>query len=299
MAKIKPMVISGPMDAKHVGGVNVMSGIQQSGIDSYFKNTTLEPDETPSHTFVATGKIEVPKRSDTITNTIRRPSLSIKRSLSRLRRSSISQIHDLDRKIEPEHQNETSISRTESTKTHRSLRMQSSISRLRQRVGLDRDLHSNSSPPKVVNPELEITPHPLRKDSPPLRAQQAISRFTSRSASTTPEPKPTMASHMMQRQTSIVQRQPSFIQGRHAPTSSAHIPAATRVQPPTRPKRVDSGTAIDLKELPTNERPLGFQAILAVQSFEDRMKHYERARDYWAHAEHGLAEWTHAAVAPR
>ena len=318
MAKAKVMVISGPMDAKHVGGVNVMSGSTQSiGIDSYFKNTTLEPDETPSHTFVATGNIEVPRRSDTIANTIRQPSLSIKRSISKLRRKSISHMPNVHHRAEPEQQGETSIGRTASTTSHRPVRMQSSISRLRQRVGLDRDQHANGSTPNASSQEPEITPQPLQKDVPPLRIRRSISRFALRSTSTTPEPESSSGSRALQRQPSYSQRQPPVIQRRPSPIepepsavqrrpfpvdrkpASSSAPVAPKILPPSRPKRVDSGTAVDLDDLPVNERPLGFKAILEVRSFEDRMKHYERARHYWAHAEHGLGEWTQAAVVPR
>ncbi|KAF2730870.1 hypothetical protein EJ04DRAFT_584862 [Polyplosphaeria fusca] len=55
-----------------------------------------------------------------------------------------------------------------------------------------------------------------------------------------------------------------------------------------RPKRADSGTAIDFNEVPAEQRPLGFKEILAVRSFEERMELYARAREYWAAADHGL-----------
>ena len=68
---------------------------------------------------------------------------------------------------------------------------------------------------------------------------------------------------------------------------------------PVRPKRADSGTAIDLTEIPLDERPLGFREILAVKSFTERMEMYQRARQYWANANHGLDEWVGATTAPR
>src|SRR5690349_17678594 len=116
MAKSKIRAISGPLDAKHVGGVNV-TGSNSSSLDTYFADTTLEPDELPSHTFVATGTTEVPRRSDTISNVMRRPSLSLKRSLSRLRTKSISHLPDLHRKHETDHQSDMPITRTDSAKT--------------------------------------------------------------------------------------------------------------------------------------------------------------------------------------
>ncbi|KAL1595104.1 hypothetical protein SLS60_009791 [Paraconiothyrium brasiliense] len=61
--------------------------------------------------------------------------------------------------------------------------------------------------------------------------------------------------------------------------------------PVVRPKRADSGTAIDLDDVPAEERPLGFREILAVSSFAERMALYKKTREYWAHADHGLGEW--------
>lgn len=306
------MVISGPMDAKHVGGVNVMSGIQQSGIDSYFKNTTLQPDETPSHTYV-----EVPERTGTISETLRGPGSSIKRSLSRIRRGSVSQPSNTDSMVALEPYRTNSLSRAASTHSHRSLRMQSSITRLRQRVGLDRDLNTNDPSSKRVRPEPEPVSGPIQRGVSPFRGRTSTSRLTIRSASTASEPETSAAHRPVQRKRPSVRREPSIPLRRPLPPglasstlqrptereqSSAYVPivtAASISNQLARPKRVDSGTAIDLKDLPVDERPLGFRAILGVRSFEERMQHYARARHYWAHAEHGLVEWTQAAVAPR
>lgn len=311
------MVISGPMDAKHLGGVNVTSGMQPSLIDSYFKNSMMEPDEIPSHTFVATGRIEVPRRSDTIANTIRRPSLSIKRSLSRLRRKSISHTHDLDCDTETKNRGETPISRSESTRTNRTLEMQSSISRLRQKIGLDKELYSDASTSTAaVILQPQTAPDSLRRNQNQLRVMKSTSRFTFRSTTSTPEPdthrsaleqiQPSMGQQQpifLKRQPSITKRQP-LIGGQQSAIDAVEkkpFPISTqqstsRAPLPTRPKRADSGTAIDFKKLPANERPLGFKDILAVRSFEERMQHYQKARQYWAHADHGLMEWTQGVV---
>ncbi|KAF2711268.1 hypothetical protein K504DRAFT_465038 [Pleomassaria siparia CBS 279.74] len=66
-------------------------------------------------------------------------------------------------------------------------------------------------------------------------------------------------------------------------------PSKQHVQ--TRPKRADSGTAIDIGYVRSEERPVGFKDILAVKSFEERMQLYKRTREYWAHTSHGLDEW--------
>lgn len=307
MAKSKAMVISAPMDAKHVGGVNVMAGGQQSGIDVYFKSVAIAPDELPSHTFVATGKTETPRRSDTIATTIRRPSLSIKRSFSKLRRTSISHPFEPQLRHETEHQSGIAITRKGSTSSQKPLRMQSSMSHLRQRVGLDKDLRSDA--PGYDGPS--------QRPATATAVRRSDSRFTLRSLSTSPEPKSSTVTCALHRkpsfglqQVAVVTRKPSpsdwepSIEERQShvtrmPSSSSYIPAKSNSQPPNRPKRADSGTAIDLKSLPVDERPMGFKEILAVQSFEDRMRQYAKARLYWAHAEHGLMEWTQAAVKPR
>ncbi|ORY15990.1 hypothetical protein BCR34DRAFT_584693 [Clohesyomyces aquaticus] len=67
--------------------------------------------------------------------------------------------------------------------------------------------------------------------------------------------------------------------------------------PPSRPKRADSGTAIDFSDVPEGARPLGFREIIAVRSFKDRMMLYKRTREYWAYADHGLEEWVGRASA--
>jgi hypothetical protein len=59
----------------------------------------------------------------------------------------------------------------------------------------------------------------------------------------------------------------------------------------TRPKRADSGTAIDFSDALSQRKPLGFKEIIAVSSLEQRMALYKKTREYWATADHGLDEW--------
>jgi hypothetical protein len=66
----------------------------------------------------------------------------------------------------------------------------------------------------------------------------------------------------------------------------------------TRPKRADSGTAIDFDDVPVEERPMGFKEIMAVKSFAERMECYRKTREYWAKADHGLGEWVGKAGRP-
>ncbi|KAJ4375017.1 hypothetical protein N0V83_002096 [Neocucurbitaria cava] len=293
MAKSKLRAISGPMDAKHVGGVSV-TGSNSSSLDSYFTNTTIEPDELPSHTFVAKGTTELPRRSDTIASVIRRPSISLKRSLSRLRTKSISHLPDLHRKHESEQQADKPVTRSDSTKASRPLRMQSSMSRLRQKVGLDREIYEPPVP-KSTTPEPDIAPEPVPKDYPPLRPRRSLARLTTASSiyPTVPDSDLARTSTIIQRQSSTVQRRPS------PPIQKESSITQPRKQPPVRPKRADSGTAIEFNDVPMDERPLGFKEILAVQTFAERMALYKKTREYWASADHGLMEWTGRVGAPR
>ncbi|KAL1612097.1 hypothetical protein SLS60_000320 [Paraconiothyrium brasiliense] len=42
---------------------------------------------------------------------------------------------------------------------------------------------------------------------------------------------------------------------------------------------------------PTSDKPLGFKDILQIKSPVERINHYNKTRDYWAHADHGLSDW--------
>jgi hypothetical protein len=280
-----------------------MSGKQPSLLDSYFSKNALQPDELPSHTFVAQGKTEVPRRSDTIGGTIRRPDLSIKHSLSRLRRKSISHTSEMHSSSEGRSNVNTGIDRSDSvmtTKNARPLRMQSSLSRLRQRVGLDKDLYVSPPISKPTTPEPESAPAPIQKDYPPLRVRKSFSRITSYASSHYSETGIGMPTNP---QPPSVQRQASAIDRRPSPPSRRPVITATNsapvTKPPGRPKRADSGTAIAFDDLPVQQRPMPFQEIMAVQSFADRMAMYKKTREYWACADHGLVEWTGRAGGPR
>jgi hypothetical protein len=305
MPKSKVLVISGPINAKHVGGINVMGGMQPSILDSYFDKPSLEPDELPRHTFAAAGNIEVPRRSDTISGAILRPSLSLRSSFSKLRRKSVSHLSEKNRTNEPTSRDMTSRGRSDSTETRRSprpLRMQSSLSRLRQRVGLDRDLYESPPSSKPSSPEPDVIPGPIQEGYAPLPVRRLFSRDASYS-SRGPEPHRPATSAQMHRQPSFASPQASTIHRRPSPTS--YMPAVTPEvatparKPPSRPKRADSGTAIAFDDIPTQHRPLPFQEIMAVQSLAERMDMYKRTREYWACADHGLVEWTGRASGPK
>lgn len=347
MAKAKVLTISGPVNAKHVSGFNVLANTQTSSIDSYFENTNIRPDLFPSHTFVASGKTEVPRRSDTIVNTIRKPSVSLRRSISRLGRRSISHISELHHRSATPPQADMSLARSESTNVRRPLRMQSSMSRLRQRVGLDKDLSRHVPLSKSTASTVEQAPEPIAKDEPVLKTRRSMPRMTSTTfhgsaERSTSAPPHSTHSHKVRREVSMVTRQPSNTSqssteySSSAPSRTLHsqsmhpkastiirqsstdqrhrmsverkpsppLPSQAPPPPPSqkplvRPKRADSGTAIDFHRLPIDERPLGFQEILSITSHADRMTSYQKAREYWAHADHGLSAWTEGAQGPR
>jgi len=280
-----------------------MGGMQSSMLDSYFNKIVMEPDETPSHTYTATGKIEVPKRSDTFAGTIRRPSLSLKRSLSKLRRKSISHVSEEHNPSESRSRDNRPITRSESVKTKgsaKSLRMQSSLSRLRQRVGLDRELHDVTPEPKPIATEAPVAPEPLKMDYSPLQVRRPLSRGTSHASTTHLElERRTAAKNSVQRNPSSSQRDLSTAQRRRPAVSHQPVAQSSMSNRPARPKRADSGTAIALDSVPLMERPLPFQEIMAVKSFSERMELYKKTREYWAYADHGLIEWTGRANAPK
>lgn len=255
MTKQRARTISRPFDARHVGGVSIPGAtIPLAGIERSSTSSGLEPDETPSHTFVATGNIEVPRRSNTIANTLSRPSLRLKTSISRLRGRSSSNSPDTYRRKETD---PTADAAQRHDMPVQSLRKKPSSSRLWQRV------HHESPTEK------ESVPEPLEKDSPVLKLKASMSRLTSSTSTSSSD-----------------QHMPTRV----AAPSIQRIPSQKKL-PPVRPKRADSGTAIDFDHVPAEERPLGFKEILAVSSYAERMALYKKTREYWAHADHGLGDW--------
>ncbi|KAF1973362.1 hypothetical protein BU23DRAFT_640501 [Bimuria novae-zelandiae CBS 107.79] len=269
MTKPKPLTISAPFDARHVGGVSIpgvtipIAGIERS-------STALEPDTAPSHTFVAQGNIEVPRRSNTIATSLGRPSLNLKTSISRLRGRSDS--NSPDRREPKQKVTESPDGHSHGEMLVNSLRKKTSTSRSRQ--------NTNHESPVVEAPREDEeassnnAPTPPSKDMPILKAQPSISSVRTTKPYTyqaLPPPPP-----------------PSATRGH------LDLPprAPPKKQPPlVRPKRADSGTAIGFDDVPVDERPLGFREILTVSSFAERMALYKKTRDYWAHADHGLNEW--------
>ncbi|PSN61378.1 hypothetical protein BS50DRAFT_149572 [Corynespora cassiicola Philippines] len=295
MARPKAITISKPFDARHVAGVSVpgaampIAGVQRSFTSS------LVPDEAPIHTNVATGTTEI-KRSNSIASSLSRPSLRLKTSISRLRSRSSSNSPETLRK----RGTATPDASDPETMSVHSLRMRPSMTRLRARVGLHKDSNEELVAPQRQKQE-DVPPAPLPKDAPKL-ALKTSSVYPSAYRTASPDeyrPPPPP---------------PPPPQEFHIPKSRGHAGAAQslprkpsqRYQPqhqpqqvPVRPKRADSGTAIDFRDVPVEERPLGFKEIQTVRSFSERMALYKKTREFWASADHGLEEWVGRAGGPK
>lgn len=259
--KPKSRLISGPMHARHVGGVNITGGTGgNTSLDSYFAPTSLEPDELPSHTYAASGVVEVPRRSNTFTKVVRQPSLSLKRSLSRLRSNSISQGHKRSQS-----DNRPAMMATKSDPIV-PLPIQRKASPIPARPNTDLDWDVQTSEHGSESAGAAVVPPPLPKDAHRLNAKVSMYSMSAYSVHSDYEAIP-----------------------RKGPPPPL----------PIRPRRSDSGTAISFDYIPEEARPMGFKEIAAVQNYNDRMALYEKTRDYWANAEHGLAEWTGRTGGPR
>lgn len=263
----KARLISAPMHARHIGGVGITGGTGgNTSLDTYFTPTSLEPDELPSHTYAASGRVEVPRRSNTFSEAVRRPSISLKRSMSRLRSRPGS--HDVEGHKRSQSDNRPAMTATRSDpavpSVDQSIQRKPSAVSARPSTGLDRDVHDSSTRPK--SPENAAVPQPPPKDLPRINPKISMYSMSAYSVATDYE-------------------QPSKKE--------------TPPPLPVRPRRADSGTAIDFDDVDVDERPMGFKEIAATRSYKDRMLLYEKARNYWANAEHGLAEWTGRTGGPR
>ncbi|KAJ4362843.1 hypothetical protein N0V95_001217 [Ascochyta clinopodiicola] len=260
----KARLISGPMHARHVGGVSITGGTGgNTSLDSYFAPTSLEPDELPSHTYAASGKVEVPRRSNTFSDAVRRPSLSLKRSISRLRSGSRTRSSEGHQRSQSDNHAIMATTGSDPIFTQPAQQKPSPIP-TRPNLSLDWDVHDYTAVSE--RPESNTAPKPPQKDLRRLNPKISMYSMSAYSIATDYE-----------------------------------TPPRKEVPPPlpSRPRRADSGTAIEFDKLPVEERPLGFKEITAVQNYKDRMALYEKTRDYWANAEHGLAEWTGRTGGPR
>lgn len=255
MTPPKSKLISGPMHARHVEGVSIMGGTGgNTSLDSYFTPTSIEPGELPSHTHAASGEIEVPRRSDTFTEALRRPSLSLKRNVSRLRSGSVARAVEVRKRSQseirivrlstrPEPLVSQSIPRTASHRILRELGPEPTPLNME----LDQSMHKTI--PLEQTPDREVIPIPPPKDSPRLNPTSSMYSMSTSSVANKNE-------QLLDKET---------------------LPPL-----PVIPERADSDTANKFNNVPTESRPMDFREIVAIPSYEERMKLYEKTRDYWA-----------------
>lgn len=69
-------------------------------------------------------------------------------------------------------------------------------------------------------------------------------------------------------------------------------PASTQVAEPT------PGTAAQdyAPKSPSSDKPLGFRDIVNMKTPSERIATYNKTREYWAHADHGLSDWVASTV---
>ena len=294
MAKTKAIIISKPMDAKHIGGFNIVASSGQN-LHNYFPSAEMIPDERSSHTFVAIGKTEEPRHSDTIASTIRRPSVSLKRSLPRLRRKSFSHHPGARRGSEERHRVDSQLQRPDITTTHKLLAVQPNTSISRQRVASDHDVDGTIPVSQSPTPEAEDILEPMQDTSSKPGGNRALARLTTTSSiySTATD------FHIVSMSTAL-QRKPVANQQRSLPSKYTPLDGNTFMpQPPEKISHPESSAAIDISGVPIEERPIPFRDIMAVSSLSERMTMYKKTRDYWATADHGLLEWVERAAAPK
>ncbi|KAF2011964.1 hypothetical protein BU24DRAFT_425789 [Aaosphaeria arxii CBS 175.79] len=254
MTRPKARTISRPFDARHVGGIDVL------GTSSALQNATpiIQPPQR-SLTSMTIEPDEVPTHMNMAARVPPKRSNSIASGFNR-----------------PSLRLKTSLSilrnRATSNSPDRAGKRKEDSSA--QETARSADVQRRQAPtftlppPPPPPPPASTSSQQLRLRTPPQT--QVPNR--------TPLPRP-----LPQSQTQL-QSQP--------PTVPPKVPKKPSAPPPTtRPKRADSGTAISIDDVPVETRPLGFKEIVSVPSFQERMKLYERTREYWASADHGLGEW--------
>lgn len=90
------------------------------------------------------------------------------------------------------------------------------------------------------------------------------------------------------------------------PRSSGEGPAATQEQKAsealsaaeTAPEPSPTTAAVQesVPMSPTSDKPLGFRDIVTMKSPSERIATYNKTREYWAHADHGLGDWVSSAI---
>ena len=297
MPRSKTIVISQPMDARHVGGVSVQ-GSGTSILDNYFKPTEVDTHEGSSPSPDASKKTEARGRSDTVLTTPRRSGVSWKDSLSRLRQKSFSPHSRSRHGSEDRHltdgqpNNQTERSGTSSTTPSKA---QPSTTRLGQQIGFESDSDDSAPASKSRAANVQHASTQLQDVTCTPQDQRALARFTAASSiySTTTNLEPTNATRPFHRKP-LWNEHFALLGEQNNPDTNTHTPESH-----TKSKRSDSGTAIDFDSVPAEQRPVPFQEIMAMPSLNERLAMYKKTRDYWATADHGLGEWVGRAATPK
>ncbi|USP75236.1 uncharacterized protein yc1106_02510 [Curvularia clavata] len=293
MPRSKAIVISQPMDARHVGGVNVQ-GSGASSIDNYFNNTEVNSDEQSPPSADAAKKAETRGRSDT---NPRRSGVSWKDSFSRLRQKSFSPHSRSRRGSEDRHMMESQVKNQAETPESSATapKTQPSATRLGQQVGFESDSDDSASASRKRTDKIQHASSQLQEVTCTPHDKKALARLTTTSSvySTTTNLDPTNATTSFQRKP-LVNEYSIFPIERNMTGPNAHTSESR-----AKSKRSDSGTAIEFDNIPAEQRPVPFREIMAIPSLNERLAMYKKTRDYWATADHGLGEWVGLAAGPK
>jgi hypothetical protein len=71
----------------------------------------------------------------------------------------------------------------------------------------------------------------------------------------------------------------------------------TQSKPTDTPGPATSAAPEPAPKSPGTDKPLGFRDIANIKSHSERLASYNKTRDYWANADHGLSDWLASAVA--
>jgi len=285
-------VISGPFDARHVGGVSV------GGASISFGSALASSEREEKFERIDGGSENgghAPRRSHTVAESRRRPSVRLRSSLNRLRARSSEGTGDVHRRRDV-FLEEGKIGEEDGqgdVAPLKSLRKKTSSSRFWLRVHQDakREKDELTEGTQLKSTQTVVQAKEGKGDSKEER--EVGNPYMYRGTGLPPPPPPPPPLSETKTNTTISQ----YTNQQSHPTPASRILAHThhntpRKPPlPVRPKRADSGTAIAFDDVPMAERPLGFKEIAALPSLEERLRVYRRTREYWAGVDHGLGEW--------
>lgn len=312
------IIISRPMDVRHVDGI-VVKGVTRLQPAESFERHSLRSDEPLSHGSLANGQTELPPRMNNIVNALRKPGLSKGIRPLKLRGASFSSMKNDCSNLNMSQSQINGIFNSSNKNEVQPLKMRSSMSRLRKKIGLDRDLWEQNTVSREAPSQIGIMPEPLeqnishsqigRPDTRPnipssiYSASEMVKNINPHSENLSDSPPLPRSRPSLIRKKEVPTNHPTYTTQHDGlppgPPSRSISQEPSRDEVHSRVKRADSGTAINFHDTPIDERPLGFQQIMAMRNFQDRMAQYKKTREFWAHADHGLIDWTGLAIAPK